>query len=76
MEKAEAFIRTAQQAHQTALDLESEGDYAAAIFYACHAFEQAGTALAFTKGRSYANTHESRARQYRNWPTSWVSGTT
>ena len=50
MNKTKALIQTSQEAFDTARVLYQAGQAAPAVYYACHAFEQAGNAFATARG--------------------------
>ena len=57
MNKTEALIQTSQEAFDTARVLYQAGQAAPAVYYACHAFEQAGNAFATARGAATGQNH-------------------
>jgi HEPN domain-containing protein len=66
MDRAEAYIQTAMRALQAARTLRQTGLHEAATFHACHAFEQAGSALSLTLGKEYPGGHAARANDFKD----------
>jgi len=61
MNKTEALIQTSQEAFDTARVLYQAGQAAPAVYYACHAFEQAGGRLRNGARRGDGADHLRRA---------------